>query len=80
MLPGIRRSLRPAPTEAIRYPSPVTEFTSQNLSLPNQQDEDRFRDRRQKITVITGRAVEMDFRLERGAAIDGSVLHDDGSL
>jgi len=61
------------------YLSPVTEFTSENISLPNEQDEERFRERLQKITVIGGQRAQMDFRLERGGAIDGKVLYDDGS-
>lgn len=61
------------------YLSPVTEFTSENMLVPNEQDEERFRERLQKITVISGRTTQMDFRLERGGAIDGKVSYDDGS-
>jgi len=61
------------------YLSPLTEFTSENMLVPNEQDERRFREVLQKVTVLSGQMARMDFRLQRGGAIDGKVLYDDGS-
>jgi len=61
------------------YLSPLTEFTSENMLLPNEQDERHFREVLQRVTVISGQTARMDFRLQRGGAIDGRILYDDGS-
>jgi hypothetical protein len=61
------------------YLSPLTEFTSVNMLAPNEQDERRFREVLQRVIVMSGQTTRMDFRLERGGAIDGRVLYDDGS-
>jgi protocatechuate 3,4-dioxygenase beta subunit len=61
------------------YLSPLTEFTSENMLVPNEQDERRFREVLQRVTVMSGQTARMDFRLQRGGAIEGRVLYDDGS-
>jgi hypothetical protein len=61
------------------YLSPLTEFTSETMLVPNEQDERRFREVMQRVTVMSGQTARMDFRLQRGGAIDGRVLYDDGS-
>ena len=61
------------------YLSPLTEFALENIALPNEQDERRLHETLQRVTVLSGQTARMDFRLERGGAIDGRVLYDDGS-
>jgi hypothetical protein len=61
------------------YLSPVTEFTSEEFRLPTEKDERRFRETLQRVTVFSGQTARMDFRLERGGAIEGRVLYNDGS-
>jgi hypothetical protein len=61
------------------YLSPLTEFTSENMLVPNEQDERRFREVLQRVTVTSEQTARMDFRLQRGGAIDGRVLYDDAS-
>ena len=61
------------------YLSPLAEFSSENIALPSEQDERRFREGLQRVIVLSGQTARMDFRLERGGAIDGRVQYDDGS-
>jgi hypothetical protein len=60
------------------YLSPLTEFASDEITIPAELDEKRIRTALQQVTVVRGQATRMDFRLERGAAISGRVLYDDG--
>ncbi len=61
------------------YLSPLAEFTSEEFRLPTETTERRFGEVLQRMTVVSGQTARMDFRLERGAAIEGKVLYDDGS-
>jgi hypothetical protein len=64
--------------ELAGYLSPLTDFTSEEITVPAELDEKRIRTALQQVTVVRGQAARMDFRLERGAAISGRVLYDDG--
>ncbi len=62
------------------YLSPLTEFTSDEITIPAELDEKRIPTALQQITVVRGQTARIDFRLERGAAISGKVLYDDGGF
>jgi hypothetical protein len=64
--------------ELAGYLSPLTEFASDEITIPPELNEKRIRTALQQVTVVRGQATRMDFRLERGAAISGRVLYDDG--
>jgi len=66
--------------ELAGYLSPLTEFASEEITDATELDEKRIRTALQQVTVVRGQATRMDFRLERGAAISGRVLYDDGGL
>jgi hypothetical protein len=61
------------------YLSPLEEFTTEEIRLPTEATEQRFSEVLQHLTVVTGRTARMDFRLERGGAIEGKIVYDDGS-
>jgi len=65
--------------ELAGYLSPLTEFASEEITNAMELDEKRIRTSLQQITVVRGQTARMDFRLERGAAISGRVLYDDGA-
>jgi hypothetical protein len=61
------------------YLSPLGSFTSDEVSLAADQAEKRIRLALRQVTVLSGQTTRMDFRLEKGAAISGIVLYDDGT-
>jgi hypothetical protein len=61
------------------YLSPLATFPSDVLSHPSEEDRKRIAAIVPKITVGAGLPASIDLRLERGAAISGTILFDDGS-
>jgi hypothetical protein len=61
------------------YLSPLATFPSDVLSHPSDEDRKRIAATVPKITVETGLPASIDLRLERGAAISGTILFDDGT-
>jgi hypothetical protein len=61
------------------YLSPLATFSSDVLSHPSEEDRKRIAATVPKITVEAGLPVSVDLRLERGTAISGTILFDDGS-
>ena len=61
------------------YLSPLATFPADVLSHPSAADRDRIARVVPKITVDTTQSASIDIRLERGGAISGTVLFDDGS-
>ena len=61
------------------YLSPLATFSSDVLSHPSAEDRKRIAAAVPKITVEAGLPASVDLRLERGAAISGTILFDDGS-
>lgn len=64
--------------ELAGYLSPLAEFTSEEIMEPTDLGEKRIRAALQQVTVVRNQASRMDFRIERGAAISGRALYDDG--
>jgi hypothetical protein len=61
------------------YLSPLATFPTDVLSHPSEEDRKRIAATVPKITVEAGLPASVDLRLERGAAISGTILFDDGS-
>ncbi|MES2392088.1 MAG: carboxypeptidase regulatory-like domain-containing protein [Acidobacteriota bacterium] len=61
------------------YLSPLATFPADVLSHPSAEDKDRIARVVPKIAVDTAQPASIDIRLERGGAISGTVLFDDGS-
>jgi hypothetical protein len=61
------------------YLSPLATFPSDVLSHPSEEDRKRIDATVPKITVEAGLPASIDLRLERGAAISGTILFDDGT-
>lgn len=61
------------------YLSPLATFPSDVLSHPSEEDRKRIAATVPKIAVEAGLPASIDLRLERGAAINGTILFDDGS-
>jgi hypothetical protein len=61
------------------YLSPLATFPSDVLQHPSGEDRKRIAAVVPRITVEAGLPASIDLRLERGAAISGTVLFDDGS-
>jgi hypothetical protein len=61
------------------YLSPLSTLSEDALKHPTQEDHKRIAVILPRITVEAGLPVSVDVRLERGSAISGTVLFDDGS-
>lgn len=61
------------------YLSPLATFPSDVLDRPSEEDRKRIAAIVPKIIVEAGLPASIDLRLERGAAISGEVLFDDGT-
>ncbi len=61
------------------YLSPLATFPSDVLEHPSEEDRKRIAATVPKITVEAGLPASIDLRLERGAAISGTILFDDGT-
>lgn len=61
------------------YLSPLATFPADVLDHPSEEDRKRIAATVPKITVEAGLPASIDLRLERGAAISGVILFDDGS-
>jgi hypothetical protein len=61
------------------YLSPLATFPSDVLEHPSDEDRKRIAATVPKMTIEAGLPASIDLRLERGAAISGTVLFDDGS-
>jgi len=64
---------------AAGYVDPLTEFTDEELASTDPAVKARIAAKVQIITVNGNEAAHVDLRLERGAAVSGRVLFDDGS-
>jgi hypothetical protein len=61
------------------YLSPLATFPADVLSHPSEEDRKHIAATVPKITIEAGLPASIDIRLERGAAISGTVLFDDGT-
>ena len=61
------------------YLSPLATFPADILDHPSAEDQARIAAAVPNITIQAGLPASIDLRLERGAAISGTVLFDDGS-
>ena len=61
------------------YLSPLAPLTQEAVELPSEEDIKRLRTILQQVTVVRGKVSRLDFRLERGASLSGTVRYDDGS-
>jgi hypothetical protein len=61
------------------YLSPLSTLSEDALKHPTQEDHKRIAGILPRITVEAGLPTSVDVRLERGSAISGTVLFDDGS-
>lgn len=61
------------------YLSPLATFPSDVLDHPSAEDRKRIAAAVPKITVEANQPASIDLRLERGAAISGTILFDDGT-
>jgi hypothetical protein len=61
------------------YLSPLATFPSDVLSHPSEEDRKRIDTTVPRITVEAGLPASIDLRLERGGAISGTILFDDGT-
>jgi hypothetical protein len=61
------------------YISPMAQFTRSDLERPTQEVKLRMAKVLRKISVEANQSTSVEVRLERGAAISGSVNFDDGS-
>jgi hypothetical protein len=61
------------------YLSPLSFFSEGTLSHPSAEDRKRITQLVPRLTIESGLSASLDVRLERGAAISGTVLFDDGT-
>lgn len=61
------------------YLSPLSTFSEDALRHPTPEDHKRIASILPRITVEAGLPASVDIRLERGSAVSGTVLFDDGS-
>jgi hypothetical protein len=61
------------------YLSPFGQFSQQELLAADGETRKQIQNHAQKIVVELGHAVNPDLKLERGAAVSGEILYDDGT-
>jgi hypothetical protein len=61
------------------YLSPLAALAPDAVELPSAEDKEKLRAMLQQVTVVRGQESRLDFRLERGASLSGTVRYDDGS-
>jgi hypothetical protein len=61
------------------YLSPFGQLSSQELMKDDSETRKQIQSHAQKVMVEAGHAANIELRLERGAAISGEILYDDGT-
>jgi hypothetical protein len=61
------------------YLSPLANFPFDDLYRPEAEVKERLRRVLQQVTVVGNQVARLDFRLERGGALSGTVHYQDGS-
>ena len=61
------------------YLSPLANFPFDDLDQPEAEVKQRLRKMLQRVTVVGNEVAQLDFLLERGSGLGGTVRYDDGS-